>query len=43
MKIRKLRRKLYQAIFDHKTEKEKKIWLKILKKSINHKHTEDIR
>jgi hypothetical protein len=43
MKLRKLRKKLYQAIFEHKLEKEKKVWLKILKKSVKHKHTEDIR
>jgi hypothetical protein len=43
MKVRKLRKKLYKAIFDHKLNKEKKVWLKLLKKSIAHKHTEDIR
>jgi hypothetical protein len=43
MKLRKLRKKLYKAIFEHKVNKEKKVWFKILKKSIQHKHTEDIR
>jgi hypothetical protein len=43
MKLSKLRRKLYLAIFNHKKEKEKKVWFKILKKSIKHKHTEDVR
>jgi len=43
MKLRKLRKKMYKAIFAHDTTKEKKIWVKILKKSIKHKHTEDIR
>ena len=43
MKLRKLRLKLYQAIFEHDSAKEKKVWFKILKKSTNHKHTEDIR
>jgi len=43
MKLRKLRKKMYTAIFAHDTAKEKKAWLKILKKSIKHKHTEDIR
>jgi hypothetical protein len=43
MKIRKLRKKLYKAIFNHDLTKEKNIWFKILKKSIKHKHTEDIR
>jgi len=42
MKLRKLRKKLYRAIFNHNTVKEKKTWLKILKKSTNHKHTSDI-
>ena len=43
MKLRKLRKKMYQAIFAHDTTKEKKVWFKILKKSTKHKHTEDIR
>jgi len=43
MKLRKLRRKLYVAIFRHDVKREKKIWYKLLKKSIKHKHTEDIR
>jgi len=42
MKLRKLRKKLYKAIFEHNATKEKKVWLKILKKSIKHKHTEDV-
>ena len=43
MKLRKLRKKMYKAIFAHDTKTEKKVWVKILKKSIKHKHTEDIR
>jgi len=43
MKLRKLRKKLYKAIFEHDLKKEKKVWFKILKKSVKHKHTEDIR
>ena len=43
MKLRKLRKKMYQAIFAHDSAKEKKVWFKILKKSYKHKHTEDIR
>ena len=43
MKLRKLRKKMYKAIFTHDTVKEKKVWFKILKKSTKHKHTEDIR
>jgi hypothetical protein len=42
MKIRKLRKKMYRAIFAHDTIKEKKVWFKILKKSTKHKHTEDV-
>ena len=42
MKLRKLRKKLYKAIFRHDTAKEQKVWVKILKKSIKHKHTEDV-
>lgn len=42
MKLRKLRNKLYRAIFKHNTDKEKKVWIKILKKSAKHKHTADI-
>jgi len=42
MKLRKLRRKLYVAIFRHDVKREQKIWYKILKKSIRHKHTQDI-
>jgi len=42
MKIRKLRKKMYRAIFAHNTIKEKKVWFKILKKSTKHKHTEDV-
>jgi hypothetical protein len=43
MKLRKLRLKLYRAIFKHDSVREKKVWFKILKKSTKHKHTEDIR
>jgi hypothetical protein len=43
MKLKQLRQKLYRAIFAHDSTKEKKVWFKILRKSIKHKHTEDIR
>jgi hypothetical protein len=43
MKLRKLRKKLYRAIFQHNLNAEKRVWYKILKKSVKHKHTEDIR
>jgi hypothetical protein len=42
MKLRKLRKKMYKAIFKHDIIKEKRVWLKILKKSSKHKHTADI-
>jgi hypothetical protein len=42
MKLRKLRKKMYKAIFAHDGVKEKQAWLKILKKSHEHKHTEDV-
>jgi hypothetical protein len=42
MKLRKLRKKMYQAIFAHDRAKEKKYWFKLLKKSNKNKHTEDI-
>lgn len=42
MKVRKLIKKMYQAIAEHDQVKEKKLWLKALKKSIKHKHTEAI-
>jgi hypothetical protein len=42
MKLRKLRNKLYRAIFNHNSVKEKKVWLKILRKSAKHKHTADV-
>ena len=42
MKLRKLRKKMYKAIFAHDATKEKQVWFKILKKSAKHKHTEDV-
>jgi len=43
MKVRKIVKKMYQAILKHDTEKEKKLWLKTLKKSLKHKHTQIVR
>lgn len=43
MKVKKLVMKMYQACLNHDKEKEKKLWLKALKKSLKHKHTEVIR
>jgi hypothetical protein len=42
MKTKKLVRKMYQACVRHQVKKEKKLWLKILKKSLKHKHTESV-
>lgn len=33
---------MYLAIAEHNKVKEKKLWLKALKKSLKHKHTEAI-
>jgi hypothetical protein len=43
MKVKKLTKKLYKACFTHNKKEEKKLWLKALKKSLKHKHTEAIR
>ena len=43
MKVRKIVKKMYQAILNHDTAKEKKLWLKALKKSLKHKHTQIVR
>jgi hypothetical protein len=43
MKVKKLIFKLNRAEFEHKLNKAKKIWFKILKKSVRHKHTEAVR
>jgi hypothetical protein len=42
MKVKKIAKKLLQACFDHNKVKEKKLWLKALKKSLKRKHTESI-
>jgi len=39
MKVQKILKKIYQACISHDKIKEKKLWLKALRKSINHKHT----
>jgi len=43
MKVKLLIKKLHKAIFEHDSAKEKKVWFKILKKSVKHKHTETVR
>jgi len=43
MKVKKLVRKMYRACIRHNTKKEKKLWFKILRKSLQHKHTEVVK
>jgi hypothetical protein len=43
MKIEKLIKKMYKACVEHNQKKEKKFWLKAIKKSLKHKHTEAIK
>jgi len=42
MKIEKLVRKLNKAEFEHRVNRVKELWFKILKKSLKHKHTERV-
>jgi hypothetical protein len=42
MKLKRLVEKLNKAEFEHNLDKAKKFWLKILKKSFKHKHTENV-
>jgi len=42
MKVKKLILKLNKAEIQHNLKKAKEIWLKILKKSIKHKHTQAV-
>jgi len=43
MKVKKLIMKLNRAEVEHNFEKAKKFWLKLLKKSLKHKHTEAVK
>jgi len=43
MKVKKLIRKMYKAILVHNLTKEKKLYRKLLKKSLKGKHTEVVR
>lgn len=40
MKTKKLVRKMYRACVRHNVKKQKKLWFKLLKKSLKNKHTE---
>lgn len=42
MTTQKLVRKMYRACVRHNVKKQKKLWLKLLKKSLKHKHTESV-
>jgi len=42
MKIEKLVRKLNKAEVEHRVNRVKELWFKILKKSLKHKHTERV-
>lgn len=43
MKVKEIVRKMYQAILKHNEKKEKRLWLKAIKKSLKHKRTQIIR
>lgn len=43
MKVKSLIRKLYKTILIHDKNKEKKIWSKLMRKSLKKKHTEAVR
>lgn len=43
MKVKSLVKKLYEAEISHNVEKVKKIWFKLIKKSLKHKHTEAVK
>lgn len=43
MKMQKLIKKMYKAIIEKNQKKEKKLWLKSLKKSLKHKSTHAVK
>jgi len=43
MKVKKLIFKLNRAEIEHNMEQAKKLWFKLLKKSLKHKHTEAVK
>ena len=43
MKVKELIKELYKAEVEHNVEKVKKLWFKLLKKSLKHKHTEAVK
>lgn len=42
MKVKNLVKQLFKAIIERKTDKEAKLYKKITKKSLEHKHTEAV-
>lgn len=42
MKVKKILKKMYKACVEHNKEKEHKMWLKAIKKSLQHKRTQAI-
>ena len=42
MKVRKILNKLHKACLKHNVEKEKRLWLEALKKSLKRKNTHSI-
>ena len=42
MKVKQLIQKLNQAEVEHNVAKVKKLWFKLIKKSLKHKHTEKV-
>ena len=43
MKVEKIVMNMYQAILNHDEKKEKKLWLRALKKSLKNKRTQVIK
>ena len=42
MKTKKLIKKLYRATLDRNPVDERRVWLKLIRKSLKHKHTESV-
>lgn len=43
MKVKELIKKMYKACIEHDVVKEKKLWLKAIRKSLKHKKTQVIK
>jgi hypothetical protein len=42
MKVRKLIRKLFRAIIQHDQDRQRRLYAKLTKKSLDHKHTQAV-